>query len=90
MTRLPRRRGWLPVVRFPNDPERTLLAAVVIRAAHDYQHGRPLDRADARAYLYGPNFEADAAALGLNVAYVRQHLDSNAPVRAGAGRKGVS
>ena len=30
--------------------------------------------ADARAYLYGPNFEADAAVLGIDAQRVRRLL----------------
>ena len=67
-----RRSQWLRLDHFPNDPERSLLAAVVVHAVRDYRRGRSAERRDARAYFFGPNFEADAAWLGIDAQLVRQ------------------
>ena len=65
---------WLNAVHFPGDPERNLLAAVVKSAVRDIRRGRPYYSATARAYFDGPNFEADAALLGIDARLVRRLL----------------
>ena len=55
-------------------PQQNLLAAVVKLAVRDYRRGRPAARVNAYAYLYGPNFEADAALLGLDAQRFRALL----------------
>ena len=54
--------SWLNAIHYPT-PEQNLLAAVVKSAARDVRRGCDADRATARAYLFGPNFEIDAAVL---------------------------
>lgn len=48
-----------------DEPERALLAAVIVVALRDAAYGTARDAADARAYLAGPNFRVDCAALNL-------------------------
>lgn len=64
---------WLNAVHYPT-PEQNLLAAVVKSAARDVRRGCDADRATARAYLFGPNFEIDAAVLGIDAQRVRRLL----------------
>ena len=72
--------SWLNAIHYPT-PEQNLLAAVVKPAARDARRRRGRDAAvlsaDARAYFAGPNFETDAAWLGLNPTYVRQLLNED-------------
>lgn len=60
-----------------SSPERCLLAAIIKQALSDALRGHGPVRADAHAYLAGPNFEADAAWLDLDPAYVRKLLKEN-------------
>lgn len=53
-----------------DDPERCLLVAVIKFALRDALGRSPTLAADARRYLYGPNFAADCALLELNSNYV--------------------
>lgn len=69
-----RRSQWLRLDHYPNDPERSLLAAVVVHAARDLRRGRAEQRDDARRYFDGRNFDDDAAALGLDAKRFRQML----------------
>ena len=67
----------LNAIHYPT-PEQNLLAAVVKSAARDARRRRGRDAADlsadARAYFAGPNFEADAALLGLDAQRFRALL----------------
>lgn len=57
------------------DPERELLAGIIARAWRDAKGANRAHAADALAYFAGPNFDADAAWLGLEPQPIREHIN---------------